>query len=87
MYNKKLALHEGNDGAQHYPLVLFVAAASTVGNDVTAPLTQGYGALEFASDCDQREHPSFVLEPQCIDWTVKDNWSTYDEMEKTISLL
>ena len=29
-----------------------MADASTAGKEVTAPLTQGYGALEFASDRD-----------------------------------
>ena len=47
-----------------FPLVLFMADASTVGKEVTAPLTQGYGALEFASKRDQRLHPAFVLVPQ-----------------------
>ena len=82
-----LLVPEGYDGTQSYPLVLFMADASTVGKDVTAPLTQGYGALEFASDRDQREHPSFVLVPQYTDWAVKDDWSTSDEVEMTIRLL
>ena len=34
---------------KNYPLVLFIADASTAGKEVTAPLTQGYGALLFAS--------------------------------------
>ena len=46
-----LLVPEGYDGTKSYPLVLFMADASTVGKDVTAPLTQGYGALEFASSC------------------------------------
>ena len=75
------------DGAKSYPLVLFMADASTVGKDVTAPLTQGYGALEFASDRDQLLHPSFVLVPQYTEWAVQDDWSTTDEVEMTIRLL
>ena len=69
------------------PLVLFMADASTAGKEVTAPLTQGYGALEFASDRDQKEHPSFVLVPQYTDWAVQDDWSTTDEVEMTVRLL
>lgn len=61
MYNKELTLQVGNVGTQRNPLVLFMADASTVGNYVTVPLTQGYGALEFASDLNQREHLSFML--------------------------
>ena len=43
-----LLVPDGYDGKTSYPLVLFMADASTVGKDVTTPLTQGYGALEFA---------------------------------------
>ena len=82
-----LLVPEGYDGTASYPLVLFMADASTVGKDVTAPLTQGYGALEFASDRDQQLHPSFVLVPQYTDWAVQDDWSTTDEVEMTIRLL
>ena len=82
-----LLVPEGYDGTASYPLVLFMADASTVGKEVTAPLTQGYGALEFASDRDQRLHPSFVLVPQYTDWAVQDDWSTTDEVEMTIRLL
>ena len=82
-----LLVPDGYDGKTSYPLVLFMADASTVGKDVTAPLTQGYGALEFASDRDQRKHPSFVLVPQYTDWAVQDDWSTTDEVEMTIRLL
>ena len=82
-----LLVPEGYDGTASYPLVLFMADASTVGKEVTAPLTQGYGALEFASDRDQKAHPSFVLVPQYTDWAVQDDWSTTDEVEMTIRLL
>ena len=82
-----LLIPDGYDGKTSYPLVLFMADASTVGKDVTAPLAQGYGALEFASDRDQRKHPSFVLVPQYTDWAVQDDWSTTDEVEMTIRLL
>ena len=82
-----LLVPEGYDGTKSYPLVLFMADASTVGKDVTAPLTQGYGALEFASDRDQKEHPAFVLVPQYTEWAVLDDWSTTDEVEMTIRLL
>ncbi|MBO5624740.1 MAG: hypothetical protein J6M19_03945 [Bacteroidaceae bacterium] len=82
-----LLVPEGAEAGQKFPLVLFMADASTAGKEVTAPLTQGYGALEFASDRDQKEHPSFVLVPQYTDWAVQDDWSTTDEVEMTIRLL
>ena len=82
-----LFIPEAAEAGQKYPLVLFMADASTAGKEVTVPLTQGYGALEFASDRDQKEHPSFVLVPQYTDWAVQDDWSTTDEVEMTIRLL
>ena len=82
-----LMVPAGYDGTRSFPLVLFMADASTVGKEVTAPLTQGYGALEFASDRDQAAHPSFVLVPQYTEWAVQDDWSTTDEVEMTIRLL
>ena len=82
-----LFVPESYDGSEAYPLVLFMADASTVGKEVTVPLTQGYGALEFASDRDQQRHPSFVLVPQYTEWAVQDDWSTTDEVEMTIRLL
>ena len=69
-----LFVPDAYDGKQSYPLVLFMADASTVGKDVTTPLTQGYGALEF-------------VVPQYTDWAVQDDWSTTDEVEMTIRLL
>ena len=48
-----LLVPEGAEAGKKLPLVLFMADASTAGKEVTAPLTQGYGALEFASDRDQ----------------------------------
>ena len=82
-----LFVPEGYDDTEAYPLLLFMADASTVGKEVTAPLTQGYGALEFASERDQKLHPSFVLVPQYTQWAVQDDWSTTDEVEMTIHLL
>lgn len=75
------------DGTAMFPLVLFMADASTVGKDVTVPLTQGYGALEFASERDQKKHPSFVLVPQYTEWTVGEGVVKSDEVDMTIRLL
>lgn len=65
-----LLVPEGNDGIQSFPMVLFMADASTVAKDLTAQITQGYSALEFASDSDQQKHPSFILVPQYTEWAV-----------------
>ena len=82
-----LFVPDAYDGKQNYPLVLFMADASTVGKDVTTPLSQGYGALEFASKRDQQMHPSFVLVPQYTEWTVGEGEVKSDEVEMTIRML
>ncbi len=61
---------KGYDPSKKYPLLLFMADASTTSKEVTAPLTQGHGALEFVTDSDQAKHPSFVLVPQFQDKVV-----------------
>lgn len=48
------------DPSKKYPLVLFMADASTVGKGVVAPLKQGYGGIIWATDESQREHPSHI---------------------------
>ena len=44
-----LYVPENYDGEKSYPLLLFIADASTVRKEVTSPLTQGYGALVWAT--------------------------------------
>jgi predicted peptidase len=52
------------DPSKSYPLVLFMPDASVNGKETTAPLTQGYGAIIWATDAEQAKHPSFVLVPE-----------------------
>ncbi len=85
LYN--LFIPEGYSPAREYPLILFMADASTVGKDVKVPLTQGYGGVIWASERDQAKHPSFVLVPQYSTQTVNDNFETSYEVEMTIRLL
>ncbi len=47
----------GMDETKAYPLFLFMADASTPGTDITRPLTQGYGALVWATDEFQTKNP------------------------------
>lgn len=57
-------LPQGYDGSKSYPLVLFIADASTPGKAVTAPLTQGYGGIIWATPEEQAKHPAIVVVPQ-----------------------
>lgn len=82
-----LFIPEGYDKNKQYPLVLFMADASTAGKDVKVPLTQGYGGVIWVSAKDQAKNPCFVLVPQYTKTAVNDNFETSDEVEMTIRLL
>ena len=60
------------DSNKSYPLVLYIADSSLVGQAVTAPLSQ-YGALIWASDLEQAKHASFVLVPEFPEIIIDDN--------------
>ncbi|MCD7938337.1 MAG: prolyl oligopeptidase family serine peptidase [Tannerellaceae bacterium] len=82
-----LFIPEGYESGKSYPLLLFIADASTAGKDVKVPLTQGYGGVIWATQHDQAKHPSFILVPQYTTQTVNDNSGTSYEVEMTIRLL
>lgn len=70
-----------------YPLVLFMADASTPGTDVTRPLTQGYGALVWATAEWQAKHPCYVLVPQYSGVAVNDAYEHTDEVDMVARLV
>lgn len=70
-----------------YPLVLFMADASTPGVDATSPLTQGYGALIWATPEAQAKNPCYVLVPQFSGVAVNDAYQHTPEVETVIALL
>lgn len=72
---------------QKYPLVLFMADASTPGHDITLPLTQGYGGLVWATDDFQKEHPCFVVVPQYPYIEVDNQWQTGKQVDQTIEMI
>lgn len=72
---------------EKYPLVLFMADASTPGPDPLTPLIQGYGGLVWAAPEFQASHPSYVLVPQYSYITVDNKWQTMPEVDETIALL
>ncbi len=84
------------DKTKKYPLVLFMADASTVGKGVIAPLMQGYGGIIWATDESQAKNPSFVLVPSYkgpettakgMKTVVNDSWETTEEVDITLRLL
>ena len=70
-----------------YPLVMFIADASTAGKGVKAPLMQGYGGIIWATDEAQAKHPAFVLVPSYTETAVNDQWQTTDEVGMTLRLV
>ncbi len=84
-----LYIPAGYDSSKSYPLVLFIADSSVVGQDVTAPLTQGYGGIIWATDTDQAKHASFILVPEYPDVVIDDHsgYVTTDYVELTARLL
>lgn len=82
-----LFIPDNYDSSKSYPLLLFIADGSTAHKEVTRPLTQGYGALVWATEEDQSKHPCFILVPQYTTITVSDKGDTSYEVEMTIRLL
>lgn len=75
------------DNSKKYPLVLFMADASTPGTDATRPLTQGYGALVWATAESQAQNPCYVLVPQFSGVAVNDAYEHTDEVDIVIRML
>lgn len=75
------------DDGKNYPLVLFMADASTPGTDITRPLTQGYGALVWATEEWQADHPCYILVPQYSGVAVNDAYEHTDEVDMVMRLV
>lgn len=82
-----LLIPEGVRADEKLPLVLFMADGSTPGDDVTLPLTQGYGGLVWGTDEFQSRHRCFVVVPQYPYVTVDDEWQTTPQVDGTIRLV
>lgn len=70
-----------------YPMVLFMADASTPGADPTRPIIQGYGALVWATSYWQEQHPCYVLVPQFSGVAVNDAYEHTDEVDMVARLV
>lgn len=78
---------EKMEKGKNYPLVVFMADASTPGRDVTAPLTQGYGGIIWASKEAQEKNPCFVVVPQFTGVAVNDAYEHTDEADIALRLV
>lgn len=82
-----LFVPENMEAGKKYPLVMFIADASTPGADTKKPLTQGYGALLFATPESQKTNPCFVLVPQFSGVAVNDDYQHTTEADLIPDLL
>jgi len=81
-------LPDDYDPSKTYPVVLYIADSSLVGQDVTAPLSQ-YGALIWASKAEQAKHESIVVVPEYPSVIIDDHGSftTTEYVEMTARLM
>ena len=68
-----LFLPEGYGGGEKYPLVFFMSDSSLVGKAVNAPVIQCRGAMVWAMDAWQAEHPCIIAVPQFYETVINDN--------------
>ncbi len=85
MYN--LYIPQNYDPAKKYPLVMFIHDAGAVSNNPIETLTQGSGAIVWASESEQKKHESFVLAPQFNTVIVGDSSKDTVDVDVSVELL
>lgn len=75
------------DPNKQYPLVMFIADASTSGRGTQAPLMQGWGGIIWATDESQAKNPAFVLVPAYDKGAINDQWQTSEQVKVTANLV
>lgn len=76
------------DSSKKYPLVLFIEDAGALGEDARITLAQGYGAVIWAAEEEQKKHECFVLAPQFPGPTIaNDEFEVSEELETAKCLL
>lgn len=78
--------YDPKDSSKRYPLVMFIADASTAGKGAKAPLMQGWGGIIWASDAVQGKEPVFVLVPSFNPTAVNDQHQTTPEVATALRL-
>ena len=76
-------LEEGKE----YPLVLFMHDAGSCSENILSPLTQGEGAMVWASRQFQQRHLCFVLAPLYPDKAANDEFEVTWEADATVELV
>ena len=71
-YNLFIPEKYNDTESKKYPLIVFIGDASTVGKEVTYPITQTIGGPIWATDTIQKNHNCFVLVPQYSEVIIDD---------------
>ena len=82
-----LYIPEGYDGAEEYPLVMFIPDSTGAGLGSLEIVENYYGAAVWAGDEDQAKHPSFVLVPAYTETVTDDNWNASNQLDATVNLI
>ena len=84
-----LFLPEGYDASKSYPMVVFIADSSCAKGDAERSLTQGLGALVWATDEWQAANPTIVCVPTYPETILDDHngYSTTEYVELTKRLI
>lgn len=69
----QLFVPDDYDKNKSYPLIQFIPDSSVVGKGTDAVLSQGWGGLIWATEDEQKKHPSFVVVPVFTETIVDDN--------------
>ena len=72
-----------------YPLIVFIGDASTVGKEISNPISQTVGGPIWATDTVQKKHKCFVLVPQYSEVIIDDRngYSKSDYINVTVRLI
>ncbi len=82
-----LFIPEDYNGAEQYPMVLFMGDSTTTGRGAEYQLTQGWGGLIWAAEEEQEKHPCFVVVPVITETLVDDSWYTSPEVDMIAHLI
>lgn len=82
-----LYIPKNYDKNKSYPMVMFIHDSSVVSTETTATLTQGNGAVIWATPSEQAKHECFVLAPQFSTVTANDNSETTKDLDYAVDLI
>jgi len=83
----QLYVPEDYDENGNYPLLQFIPDSSVIGKEADYVLTQGWGGLIWATEEEQKKHPSFIVVPVFTDTVVDDDHNHSDQIDVAVRLI